>query len=490
MNKLDIQKYLEEIRQICQADIAVFSNDGPELQSKRKARARDDFEYFCNEYLPNYFTCPSARFHKKIDKDLEKRDNNVTAIVAAREHAKSVRWAIAYPLHQILFKKRRFMVVVSETEDMAIMKALNIRVHLESNARILHDFGSLQAYSSWSEGDYVTSNNVKVLARGYKQPVRGLLFGPHRPDYIVIDDISSLKSSRNELLEKEKLEWILGELFGCMDSKGSMVWLENINRKTSAVSQLKKKVENGAEITFYLIPCMIKGNPVWPQRYTVEYFDKKRRIVGTLVFEREYMQNPVTDGKFFKADWFPRFSMKEAKKLWKLCESRIIFLDPSYGKKTKTSKQRGSDKKVALVLGRKGKNTFVFDGICGQYTPNTFHEAVCRLYAEWEPPIVYYEGNFAQDMLVGEQMDKAMLETGILMPKKAYYSTSAKEDRIETLSPFAETGEIFLVSGVKAVEDVIENLENYPDIEFDDPADCLATGFQALDRNKRKVKVR
>ncbi len=490
MNKLDIQKYIEEIRAICQADIAVFSGDSPEEQSRRKTRAREDFEYFCNTYLPNYFTSPSARFHKKIDKELEKRNNDVIAVVAAREHAKSVRWAIAYTLHQIIYKKRRFIIIVSETEDMAIMKALNVRVHLESNARILHDFGSFQSINSWAEGDYVTKHNVKVLSRGYKQPVRGAIFGPHRPDYVVIDDISSFKSSRNELLEKEKLEWILGELFGCMAGNGTMLWLENINRKTSAVSQAKRKVEKGANITFYLIPALIKGKPVWPQKYDVEFFEKKKKIIGTVVYEREYMQNPVVDGKYFKMEWFQRFSQSIANKLYKACDQRIIYIDPSYGKKKKTNKQRGSDKKVALVLGRCQGHIYIFDGICGQFTPKTFYEAVCRMWDKWRTPIVQYEGNFGQAELVGEPLRKAMLDTGIFMPIKPYYSYDAKEDRIEALSPTAEVGEIHAVKDNKAIEEVLENLENYPDIEFDDPADALATGCQAMNRLKRKVNAR
>jgi len=122
------------------------------------------------------------------------------------------------------------------------------------------------------------------------------------------------------------------------------------------------------------------ATPLWPERYSLGYFEDKQQKIGTKLFEREYMQNPVTEETFYHLDWFRRFKFTEGLSLWSQCTNWIIYLDPSNGKKKKSSKDRGSDKKVAVVMGSLGDEVFLLDALSGQKSIDSFCKGVCYLY--------------------------------------------------------------------------------------------------------------
>lgn len=490
MTDKELARRLEEIRAILSAEITPFEGDSPAVQAKRKARAKDDFEYFCRTYMPNFFTSPSAQFHYEQDALLERRQGDIVVFCGPREHAKTVRWSIAYILHQIVYRKRRFILLIGETEDMGIDMTLNVREHFGSNSRIRHDFGDLVNYGSWAENEFITKNNVKVLARGYKSTIRGLIFGPYRPDLIRIDDISSIKNARNEILEKEKLGWIMGECYGGMDSHGTLFWTGNVIRKTSAIYQAEIAHRKGQNLLYKRTGCIANGKPIWPERYDLGYFEEIRKKVGSVMFAREYEQNPVEEGKYYQYEWFHTFTPLAAPDLWKVMEKRIMYLDPGYGSKRKTAKKRGSDKKVAVVMGWNSSGYYLFDALSRQVSLESYGSAVCELFAKWRPSVVYYEGNFAQADLIGRFLDEAATKKNMMLPKKPFYNFTAKEDRIERGNPFAENGLLHHVVDNTDVYDIIDNLVMYPDVEFDDPADCFAGGLEILDLYGKKIKIK
>src|SRR5665213_4407715 len=79
-------------------------------KSARVEPARHDFEFFCRYYLADYFTAEPAEFHRDLVDMVQTHDRGVAA--APREHAKSTHVSFAFPLHQICFRLRHFIVIV------------------------------------------------------------------------------------------------------------------------------------------------------------------------------------------------------------------------------------------------------------------------------------------------------------------------------------------------------------------------------------------
>ena len=147
--------------------------------------------------MSHYFSLEPAKFHQELVGLLDKQ-GATTAIAAPREHAKSTIVTLGYPLHQICFGLRNFIIIVSDSEYQASDFVRFIKLELEENQRIQQDFGDLRGhFGQWTESGFVTCNGVKVLARGKGQKIRGLRHRQHRPDLVVMDDIENDQSVRS-----------------------------------------------------------------------------------------------------------------------------------------------------------------------------------------------------------------------------------------------------------------------------------------------------
>ena len=105
-----------------------------------------------------------------------KRQNAVVvpAVVAApREFAKTTVCTFGYVLHQICFRRRHFIIIGSDTDDLASDLTGYLYLELLYNERLLQDFGEL-VKANRAVDDFVTLNDIRVKSRGRGQRLRGL----------------------------------------------------------------------------------------------------------------------------------------------------------------------------------------------------------------------------------------------------------------------------------------------------------------------------
>ncbi len=67
------------------------------------------------------------------------------------------------------------------------------------------------------------------------------------------------------------------------------------------------------------------GNPAWPERYTTEYLKGLEEFMGYRSFQKEYMNNPITEGAVFQERWIKYRRMLKLK----YYESIVVYVDPS-----------------------------------------------------------------------------------------------------------------------------------------------------------------
>ena len=149
----------------------------------RKA-ARDPAE-FGSYYLAHYFTRRSPPFHRQLSalwrrRVMKNRDpvsdcaamltekGTRSAIAAPRGHAKSTVMSLQNVLHAALFGYKRYILLVSDTEAQAVSFLDAIKNELETNERILADFGE-QPGKTWKTGSILLSNGCRIDAVGSGQ---------------------------------------------------------------------------------------------------------------------------------------------------------------------------------------------------------------------------------------------------------------------------------------------------------------------------------
>ena len=122
LTKAEFRQRADDILMRLTLDVTPFWEEGEEKQETRLARAATDPLYFCRKYLPHYFDKAPAPFHYELAGFLEQRGQEVVtpvAVAAPREFAKTTVCAFGYVLHQICFKRRHFILIGSDSEDLA-----------------------------------------------------------------------------------------------------------------------------------------------------------------------------------------------------------------------------------------------------------------------------------------------------------------------------------------------------------------------------------
>ncbi|MCK4341979.1 MAG: hypothetical protein KAY37_09680 [Phycisphaerae bacterium] len=471
---------------------------------------------WATKFLPEYFSDEPCRFHSELMRVLEDADKRLVARVAPRGHAKSTCAAFAYPLWCICERRRQNIVIITHETSLATQFVRDIRNELESNERIIENYGDLCAgedteaekrtgkgansagrkktkkttrrrtRGSWSQTKFTTCTGITVQAKGTGAGFRGMRVGPHRPDLIICDDIE-----KDELVEspegRRKLEhWLRRVVMPALAPDGQLLALGSLIHYDSLLANLRDKTrfprwdyqvyraleaERGPDGDYRRVA-------LWPARWPVERLDIERERIGTLAFEQEYQANPIDDSiRVFRPEWLRSYDPSE------LVEERLLTfmaVDPATG-------TTGGDY-FALWIGSVDTGSGII------YTRRLtierigIVEQVKRIIAafkEWRPLKIGIE-TVAYQVALKEILEEESRRLGLYMPIVAIQTITNKRARLEGSSPFYENGTFRLPP---ALDPEIETqFLHFPKAKHDDAPDVCAMGIE-LARSLRAARI-
>jgi len=248
-----------------------FSRDTPEKKAKRMRESEADPLKFGKNYLPHYFSKPSPKFHQEL---IDLFVPHLRAASAApRGHGKSTIASILLPLWNTCFKKKRFIVPVSDTAAEARRKLDAVRLELEQNKKIIEDFGSLVGERKWTESEFVTSHGVKLMAKGSGSQLRGITAGQYRPDLVIVDDFQNDEQAKSAEQRKKDYDWFMKVLSNCLSPWGQLWALGTIHNAGLVLMKLK---DNPAYVFKKFKAIQDDGSVLWSDMWPREELEKKR----------------------------------------------------------------------------------------------------------------------------------------------------------------------------------------------------------------------
>lgn len=177
----------------------------------RQQLGQIDYEYFARAYLPDYCNLPPCQFHHEQYAEMrwiEDHGGGIKEIIAApRESAKSTLWNTIYVANNVLYAKKHYIVIVSDSSDQAEDDLKKVKEAIEDNEYILEDFGALKGKTTWKTDAILTKNDVMVIARGSGKKIRGIKHKQYRPDLIVLDDIENDENVMSPDQRKKLMNW-------------------------------------------------------------------------------------------------------------------------------------------------------------------------------------------------------------------------------------------------------------------------------------------
>lgn len=203
------------------------------------SQADEDSKFFAQVFMggpKTTFSRAMTHQHEKVWDFLNDEAAPFTAICMWRGGGKTSSCK-AKIIHDIVYRRRRFVVVVSKSHTFAKRITNSIKQSMLTNRRLRYIFGSFKAQKwldadfqdaqdAWFASDPVTGEPIcYVVPRGAGQQVNGLqieLAGATvRPDLIFIDDLEDPQQVYNEELRHDLWSWLHDALLEIVDQMES-----------------------------------------------------------------------------------------------------------------------------------------------------------------------------------------------------------------------------------------------------------------------------
>ncbi len=469
LTKTEFRRRADDILMRLSLEVTPFWGDTDDKRENRLRRAAADPLYFCRTYLPHYFSHAPAVFHHELIELLEEKSEVVTPVVVAapREFAKTTVCAFGYVLHQICFARRHFIIIGSDTEDLASDLTGYLYLELLYNERLHQDFGELVRPNK-AVDDFLTLNDIRVKARGRGQRVRGLKHKQWRPDLVILDDLENDINVRNPEIVQQILDWVKSAVYPSISSQGNLMVIGTILRWRSALHlMLTSPEEPYCRFQRRIYRALQEdGASLWEARHPVARLKLQKQLMGTVAFNREKMNEPTPDSGLFREEWLHYYHPDSLK------DRQVVvsgFFDPSL------ETGAASDYKAVVTVGWDPQEMvfYVMDAFIQRTTLEQTLRAIHNRHREYGYQVLGVEDNLFQRLLLRE-FDRMGKEQGLALPVKGITNRVAKETRVAGLSPLLERGKIRFIRGHSDQELLMEQLLFFPSrTVHDDGPDAL-----------------
>ncbi|MCW1930103.1 MAG: hypothetical protein KIH62_002185 [Candidatus Kerfeldbacteria bacterium] len=250
--------------------------------------------WFFHYYLPHYIGYETAPFHKEMLDLTEDEKLQMLACMAFRGSGKSTIFSLSYPLWAILGKKKkRFVLVMSQTQQQAQLLLQHIKAELEENVMLKKDFGPFTSrLTQWSADTIVIPRyHAKIMAASAEQSIRGIRNAEIRPDLIICDDVEDLNSVKTMESRNKTFRWLMGEVVPAGDRNTQVVVLGNLLHEDSLLMRLESYIkEQKIDGISKRYPITENNTPLWSAKFPDKAtLDREQRKIGNPIdWQREF----------------------------------------------------------------------------------------------------------------------------------------------------------------------------------------------------------
>lgn len=278
----------------------------------------------------------SPEFHREVW-ELCCSEQRYVAIAAPRGHAKSSAVTLGYGLSTLLFRERKFMLLVSDTESQSALFLGAFKQALQDNKDLIELFDiklnekGLVQFIKDSETDIIVEMNdghkFRIIAKGAEQKLRGLIWNGSRPDIIMCDDMENDELVMNKERREKMRRWFKGALLPCISDKGIVRMVGTVLHMDSLLETLMPRENDKRTVTIGLkqystLRTMWKSvkyrahnedftELLWPEKKSSEEFKmlytEAARDGTTDIYSQEYLNYPMdlATTYFKKVDFLP-----------------------------------------------------------------------------------------------------------------------------------------------------------------------------------------
>lgn len=295
--QIEWDKFRESIRK----STPVNHTETAEQKRKRIAELEADPEKWKRYYFGKFMAYESPEFHTRASKRMignflkKKHWYEVRHWVRGLSKTTTTMMDVLY---LVMTGKLFNIIYTSSTYDAAEAFLTKYQAQLDSNQRLINDYGKQELPGSWTMGSFTTRKGVKFLALGAGQSPRGNGNDEIRPDCIIVDDFDTDEECLNEDIINKKWNWFERALFFTVDTARPylIIWLGNIIAEDCCVVRAGKIADHCEIINIR----DANGKSVWPSKNSEEDIDYQLSKVSYESAQQEMFNDPMRQGQTFK----------------------------------------------------------------------------------------------------------------------------------------------------------------------------------------------
>ena len=400
--------------------------------------------------------------------ELYRGDYHRLCVAMPPRHSKSSMITEAFPLWLIFHNPDLNILIVSNSSALSEKFGIALRELVKEYGGefnvYLSDVKSSSTYLMFSnKNNKLHNGSIRLVGAG------GSITGQD-VDYLIIDDpYEGFNDITPGLLEK-KINWFKTIIEQRIEPHTRMVILHTRWHSLDLQGYLKEK--EAEDYKFITFPAILpNGEPLWPERYTVEELEKKRDSLGSRLFNSIFQQEPLDDdGDFFdlnRIHWNKEIKEKSefTCRGWDTASSGENSESGDYTVGVKM--ELTNDEKYIITDIKRGKygnetkniifNTAKEDGVDTVILIETGVAAAGKfLYDEWVSQIPGYF--IEQAKPIGSKIDRATPFKNAILDGKVYINI--EDDNLR--------------------EDLKKEFKSFPDGRHDDIVDACSHAFNYL----------
>lgn len=423
--------------------------------------ARRFIRAFCEVYLSHHFPVAWGEHHHDLFQCIDRNQVNKRIVRAEpRKFGKTSVIALALVLHQFAFRLKQFVILIGESATTAESNLQSVIDEVENNETLLEDFPHLRPaidqkgqLVKWTDRQLVFQSGATVVAKGMGARLRGLKRRRFRPDLAILDDPESPETADTFMKRKRHKSWFGGTFMGLGAADWDIYVIGNLIHKEALIADLLKDPEWDGKVfraenkpkpetyPYQLGNTKEDGSALWPEGWPLDRLEayKRQKTVGTLIYAREMMNNPIDDAdKKFDTGQFAYFDFQPSM----LTDYEMIatFIDPAGGQKPNEVRAGKKDFAAIVTAGRRrdNKKIQIIDVEMTKELPKQQIELLLKVYGTFKPTKVGAEENIFKNLLVSNITEMGQ-ERNLYLPVEAVHQTQNKITRILSIQPPIES---------------------------------------------------
>lgn len=433
---------------------------------------------WAHHFMAKYFSKPTPQFHYELVEIFFRPGNDYTAYPRGFAKTTLLQACTAY---SCVYGLDEFIPFIEKTftEASEVLEAL--RDEFKLNDEIIRVYGDLtrigakgkeQAGIKDSAGDFFI-NGVRLRAKGFDTPIRGLKSRHSRPTRIIIDDCESDEHIDNVEQRKKYLDNYIKGIIPAVDNDiGKIKMFGTILHDDSLLNTLIKN-HNGKIYAAW----NEQHELLWPSNWTVEKLEQKREEMrlsekGDSAFYQEYFNQPLSnEDQKFRREMFRYFNGLQWEDIKKKPHRIYTLVDPAISKRTT------ADFTVVISVAIDVLNrVYILEITRARLDPLETIKSIFAHYERWQPAFVGIETVAYQKALKFflEEEKKRENSTVRSMCIQEIRPTIDKVTKIMKMQPKYAIGNFYHNSDDKNTVILEEELTRFPKGVHDDIIDALS----------------